>query len=114
MRCLSCDKPLVQSDIKLFHKIVVCGGCNELAEKAEREIEARIEAAKQHSLNWLDQHILSGGLLRGGSGFGESPGPAGPSLPAQAEVRELRNTEVDRRGEVPVADRKHPAATRLR
>lgn len=68
MKCMSCGSELNATNTKIFNKILLCTQCHALAEKAEREIVQQIERAKEMSRNWLTQHILQGGLLRGGSG----------------------------------------------
>jgi hypothetical protein len=39
-----------------------------MATQAERELEKARDQAHTRSLQWLEQHIMQGGLHRGGSG----------------------------------------------
>jgi hypothetical protein len=106
---MSCKQPLTTSNTKLFKRILLCSSCQALAEKAEREITQRIEMAKQHSMNWLEQHILKGGLLLGGTGVeNDVKAPGSPHAP-QAPLSELSDAEANRDGAVPVAGRKYLA-----
>ena len=105
MKCMSCQNELRPDGTKIFNKILVCSSCYALAEKAEREITQHIERAKVMSMNWLEQHILQGGLLRGGSGD-DAAQAAGLQVRVQAEVPKLRSPEGSQAPGVPVADRK--------
>lgn len=67
MQCMSCKEEMGVGG-KIFHSLLICPGCNELALKAEVEIKREIERAKGHAMNWLTDHIMRGGLLLGGSG----------------------------------------------
>lgn len=41
-----------------------------MADRADREIEQTFSRARELSRNWLETHIVQGGLLAGGSGHG--------------------------------------------
>lgn len=72
MRCLGCpeDKQHDGQRLTVFHKLLLCAGCRAMATQAERELEKARDQAHQRSLQWLEQHIMSGGLHKGGSGHG--------------------------------------------
>ncbi len=97
MHCMSCKQEMGMEG-KIFQHLLVCPGCKELADKAEREITREIERAKGHALNWLEAHIMRGGLLSGGSGTG---GPtvaetARGILSDHSPVPQVRGEEADR------------------
>lgn len=77
MRCMSCREEMDPQATKIWHRIVVCSNCLALAEKAEADVMREINRAKQMAENWLEQHILRGGLLAGGDGEGTGTG-SGP------------------------------------
>jgi len=68
MQCLSCKLAMTSMQAKIFNTILVCTSCYAMAEKADIEISVHIDRARQMSRNWLEQFILQGGLLHGGSG----------------------------------------------
>jgi ABC-type nitrate/sulfonate/bicarbonate transport system substrate-binding protein len=53
-------------------KLFLCAGCNALAEKADAELVQANARALEQSRQWLEQHIMSGGLLKGGTGEGKT------------------------------------------
>lgn len=63
MRCLSCQAELKAATTRVFRTLVVCLPCHALAESAEIDIRRRIKQAELHALQYLEQHILRGGLL---------------------------------------------------
>lgn len=65
MQCMSCK---VARGTTFFEHLLLCPSCNALAEKARSEIIASIERTKTLSMQWLEQHVMAGGLLRGGNG----------------------------------------------
>ena len=70
MECLSCSQPTEPASTTMFRgRILMCYGCNELAEKAQKELEVDIKKMELRALEWLEQHILNGGLLTGGDGY---------------------------------------------
>ena len=75
---MSCQR---EATLKRFQKILVCESCSALAEKAEQEIIQRIEMSRAHAMNWLETHILKGGLLSGGSGIPEGVPDVPPRSP---------------------------------
>jgi len=52
-------------------KMYLCKGCGALAEKAEKELDAQLENARQVAKNSLAEHIMQGGLLRPRADFPE-------------------------------------------
>lgn len=71
MRCMNsaCGREVSGAELKLYqNKVAVCSGCCELAEKAERAIDRQINQARETAKAWLVEHVLSGGIFRGGSG----------------------------------------------
>jgi hypothetical protein len=60
-----------------MQKILVCGTCNELADKAKAELDAAHRRAEAQALMYLEQQILNGALLAKESGM---------SLPGIGEV----------------------------
>jgi len=102
MKCMSCRQAdLVTGNTKFFGHIVVCLQCHALAEKAEAEINKNIEMAKQHAKNWLEHHVLSGGLVRGGSG--NDVQAAGRASFFAPQVQEVSDTEAHRGSAVSLA-----------
>lgn len=65
MKCLSCNTEMGH-DGKVFNTLLLCSPCYAMAEKAQAEIDVSISRARLLSAQWLEQHILKGGLLRGG------------------------------------------------
>lgn len=104
MKCMSCRNELTPQTTAIFNRILLCTQCRTLAEKSEREITGYIERAKAMALNWLTQHILQGGLLRGGSGI-DAAETTGFPVRVQAQVQELRSDEGPEAPGVPLADR---------
>ena len=43
--------------------VLLCGGCAPVAKKIEVELDREIERAKTLTKNWLQQHIMKGGLF---------------------------------------------------
>lgn len=105
MKCMSCQNELKPGETKIFNTILLCTQCQALAEKAEREVTLHIERARQMAKNWLEQHILRGGLLAGGSGDGAARA-AGLQVRVQAPVQELQGSESPEAAGVPAPDRK--------
>lgn len=68
MRCLGCVAPSSDGK-KIWRKMLLCGPCHALATKAEAELNRAAETAKERSLQWLEQHVMAGGLHRGGTGL---------------------------------------------
>ena len=80
-----------------------------MAENAEREVESTISRARSLAHNWLETHIVQGGLLLGGNGHGiRAAAASGVSLPT-AEVPRVRNPEEATRPGIPSAHRKSSA-----
>jgi hypothetical protein len=69
MRCLSCQQVTSAVEARVVLKMYLCRSCAELAEKAEREVDAQIENSRQTAKNALAEHIMQGGLLRPRSDF---------------------------------------------
>lgn len=67
MKCLSCHKELSTDNTKIWNRVLVCSSCYDLAEATQRKIDALLSQAKEEAHNWLEQHILKGGLLGGTS-----------------------------------------------
>jgi hypothetical protein len=87
--------------MKRFNHLFLCPGCNEMAVKADQEIEQSINRARELAKNWLETHIIKGGLMAGGAGHGVRASAAGGlSLPS-ASVSELRDQEATRRTRPP-------------
>lgn len=108
MKCMSCQTETSGANLKRFNHVFVCAPCYEMAEKAAREIDSTISRARTLAHNWLETHIVQGGLLRGGNGHGiRAAAASGVSLPA-TEVSGVRDQEAPPGPDVPVADRKHP------
>lgn len=103
MRCMSCST--TKSGSKIFGKLLVCSQCYELAQKSQKEIFDKIEAAKVMASNWLENHILSGGLLKGSDGLPNT----GLPIHVQAAVQELQGRKAAQDGGVPVRGRKRAA-----
>ena len=102
MHCMSCKQEMGVS-AKIFHKLLLCHGCHEMAEKSEREIVREIEMAKGHAMNWLTDHILRGGLFAGGDGHVEPAQAARGVLPNHPGMSRVPGTKAARRarGEPP-------------
>lgn len=117
MRCLSCQQEVPSPDLKVRNKLLLCPSCDALAEKAELEIDREIERARQFTRNWLEQHILSGGLLRGGTGVEQVTGDYGShvrNVLREAQVPQLRSSsgdEVSSNGD-PERNSSHPISGR--
>lgn len=108
MKCMSCRQAdLVAGNTKFFGHVVVCLQCHALAEKAEAEINKHIEMAKQHAKNWLEHHVLSGGLVQGGIGSDVQP-PRRPSFFAPP-MPEVPDPQTDSGPAVPLASGQHPS-----
>ncbi len=86
MKCLSCQKPLIHGEVKIFNHILLCVPCNEMAEKAQADVRRQLALVEKHVMNWLEDYILKGGLVR--SDGREAGG--GLSLPI-AEVLKVRD-----------------------
>lgn len=81
MRCLSCNQALRGPRFtKVWNKLLICTACFAMAEKAEREIKVALQRAEAQSMQWLQQYVLQGGLLKGGSGL-ELPGLGKVAVP---------------------------------
>lgn len=64
MRCTSCGTRVLAKNAVLFRKkIFLCPSCFALATSAQQKVEAEIAAARAQALMYLEQHILSGGLV---------------------------------------------------
>lgn len=103
MRCMSCATPTPQT--KVFGKLLVCEQCLELAKKSQKEIFDKIEAAKVVASNWLENHILSGGLLKGSDGIPST----GLPIHVQTAVQELQGRKAAPDGGVPLRAGKRSA-----
>lgn len=71
MRCMNsaCGQEVSGANLKFYQgKLVLCPSCNELAEKASRDIEKAFHRARETADTWLLNHAMSGGLFRGGTG----------------------------------------------
>lgn len=55
-------------------KILLCGGCAPVAKKIQVELDREIERAKHLTHNWLQQHIMGGGLFHVNSGDPDNVG----------------------------------------
>jgi hypothetical protein len=86
MKCMSCITPTTGAELKRFHHLFLCSGCASLASKAEQEINATIDRAREMANNWLEDHIVKGGLLVGGDGHGIRAATAGGVLLPSAQV----------------------------
>lgn len=99
MRCLSCQQECPSTQLQIFDKLLLCPSCSALAEKADTEIDREISRAREMTRNWLQQHIMRGGLLRGGDGGGlqrrtqECLGPGLRDVLHGAEVPGMRSPE---------------------
>lgn len=69
MKCLSCKQALTEKAVFFRNKIVLCGMCAEMAEKAVSDLHEYLRAASEAAFLCLEESILNGGLLRGGSGM---------------------------------------------
>lgn len=67
MKCMSCGEEAGWA-AKVFQHLIVCANCKKMADRAAQEITREIDRAREQALNWLEQHVLEGGLLRGGDG----------------------------------------------
>lgn len=70
MRCLGCPEAQQHDGQKLtlFHKLLLCAACHKMATKAEQDLIRARDQAHARSMLWLEQHIMQGGLHKGGSG----------------------------------------------
>jgi hypothetical protein len=102
---MSCQNELTAQTTKIFEKILLCTSCQALAEKSKMEIVQTIEKAKDQAMVWLTDHILKGGLLKGGSGI-DGAEVGGLPFRVQAQVPKLRGAEGPEATGVPLADRK--------
>lgn len=66
MQCISCKH---ETRLDLWKRLLLCPSCKALAEKADKEIEQRFALAREGAEKWLEEHVASGKLLRGGSGI---------------------------------------------
>ena len=62
MQCLSCHK---ERGTEFVVGVLLCGGCAPVAKKIVIELDREIERAKALTKNWLQQHIMKGGLFHG-------------------------------------------------
>ena len=70
MKCLSCGKPVTTREARLWErKLLVCLTCGELGDKALAEIKIALARAEQQAMMFLEQRIMSGGLLEPGTGM---------------------------------------------
>jgi hypothetical protein len=105
MKCMSCGQYAAGTDLKRFNHLFVCSFCHELAERAQREIDKVIDQARQGAANWLENHILGGGLRAGGNGHGaRSAVAAGLSLSVPTLSEMWSEKEAGRTG-IPTEDR---------
>lgn len=65
MKCLSCADPIGQNGRLYENKILLCHRCHELATAARQKVTALLNRTRDTTYEWLEQSILSGGLLRG-------------------------------------------------
>jgi hypothetical protein len=94
MKCMSCRQEVQGPDLRRFNHLFLCAPCHEMADKADREIEQTFSRAREMSKNWLETHILQGGLLAGGPGHGVRAAAAnGVSLPP-SEVSGVRSAQA--------------------
>lgn len=107
MKCMSCNTETGGTNLKRFNHIFLCNSCYEMAEKAAREIESTISRARTLANNWLETHIVQGGLLRGGNGHGiRAAAASGVSLPASS-LPGVRDQEENRGARLPASGGKH-------
>ena len=66
MECISCRS---EARLSLWKRLLLCESCRALAEKADKEIDQRFAIAREGASKWLEEHIIEGKLLRGGSGI---------------------------------------------
>lgn len=66
MECISCRAAKATDAWK---RLLLCSSCKALAEKADKEIEQRFAVARLSAEKWLEEYVLEGKLLRGGSGI---------------------------------------------
>lgn len=71
MRCLGCPEAEPKEAKKLWRKLMLCVEHHAMAEKAERELVIARDQAHERSLQWLEQHVMRGGLDAGGTGLEE-------------------------------------------
>ena len=72
MNCLSCKQALNDKVVFFRHKIVLCGMCADMADKAASDLQEYLRAASDAAFLCLEESILNGDLLRGGSGMENS------------------------------------------
>lgn len=97
MRCASCTLTASGAELRRFNHLFLCVGCNELAVKAEREINETIERARQMATNWLEDHILKGGLLAAGDGHGQRAAAVGGVPFPLPQVPDVRDPQASQR-----------------
>lgn len=66
MKCLSCQVELEKA--VRWRALILCSPCCTLAEKADADLKAVLRRSEEQALQWLEQHVMRGGLLKGGSG----------------------------------------------
>lgn len=71
MRCMNvkCGRDVHGDELKLYlGRVAVCRGCNELAEKASREVDVAFSRARKLADEALVERVLNGELFDAGSG----------------------------------------------
>lgn len=69
MECIGCRTSIRSATSKIWNHLLLCNGCFAIAERAERELKAALKRAEEQSKQWLEQWILQGQHLKGGSGL---------------------------------------------
>jgi hypothetical protein len=90
MRCLSCASEINGNGRVFNRKIILCHSCNEKAEAMQAKLDALLARSRTQLLEWFEQLILSGGLLKGSVNPPDidprsSDGESSPSDPTQEE-----------------------------
>lgn len=89
MRCMSCGTEA--SPAKFWEaKVLLCPSCHALAESLTAVVNKQIALARDNMMQWAEQHILSGGLLRDLSTEGQHD---------SSEVQEVRSSQGGRHPE---------------
>lgn len=73
MNCLSCK---TERGTTFVLGILLCGSCGPVAEKTRLDMVREFDQAKATGMQWLQQHIMKGGLLDPGTDeeAGRTPG----------------------------------------
>lgn len=91
MQCLSCKQ---ERGTKFVTGVLLCSTCAPLAEKAVIDFDRELERVRQMTHVWLQQHIMSGGLINDGPVKAEEH--AARLLQGKVEVYEVRSDPRDR------------------